>query len=591
MADTDVFDQLMQDYVGLRDASANPSSSTQHSLNQTKESTICSTHAPPAVAGFEPTQPDRQYWFHADLNLWYDAATRVYSVYDSATTTYVPVNITDYYTAPSSPTADSAGVAKGAMTLHDWAQQSATHAIDCPMTPTSSATAPTGNTAPGAAELPPLLRLVVLESATLLPGQVVMVSADGVTVGRDRAPAGLRLRIPDMATSRYHAYIFCHAQPDQVSFVDPFAPSPVVHDAAGVQGFTSHRGSEPPPTASSHGLSNASDREEGELDDEVCGQGPDSHGHPATADHSNHEKLALSANVPPSHQFWVVDCGSQHGTFVNDHRLSNPKEASRPTAVQHGDTLTFGTTVFGVHQHLDSEWGCCQQCLLHANNQIPTAESATGPSSHTQLLIPSSSSQSAAQSPPQSSLLAPAPAASMIAPGVILSAPPQRHPQSPSPVVTNDRWHRTPTASPRAAQRTVRRQPPRDYNQASHSSSPIHLTSKNATTRTLKEQSATAPFPKPAHFPPLPKSVAQTVMEKMGWSRGQGLGKHQSGVTEPIAVAMRPVRSGLGFCTAPHQLPMLPTTESTTLVDSVQATKRARIQRLTQHRYYQTTNE
>ncbi|KAJ1978230.1 hypothetical protein H4R35_001992 [Dimargaris xerosporica] len=582
MADSDSFAQLMQDYVGLRDATTNLTNATLHPLNHTNaESAACSTREPPTVAGFEPTQPDHQYWFHADLNLWYDATTRVYSVYDSATTTYVPVNIADYCTAASTPTAGSAAVAENAVAPHDWTHRPATNAMDNSTATTSSTIAPTDSIPPdalSAATLPPLLRLVVLESATLPPGQVATISVNGVTVGRDRVPTGLRLRIPEMTISRYHADIFCQASPDQVSFVDPFTSSSATSDAKGVQGSTSHQGSASPPTASLQDSSSASDRENGELDDDMCNQGPDSYDQLATDDHRYHETQPLSPRVPLSHQFWVVDCGSQHGTFVNNRRLSNPKEASQPVALQHGDTLAFGATVFSVHQHLDSKWGCCQQCLLQATNQIPTADSTSEPSSHVQHVASTSSSQIAPHSSSQLTLSAPE--TSRVGPGVILSAPPQRAPQPLSPVTTDSKLHSTTTAWPSAARRNTHRHWSRSYNQISHSYASTQPPSKQATARTPPKQSLP------------PTSVAQTVMEKMGWSHGQGLGKHQSGVKEPIALAMRPDRVGLGFGgTSSSQLPTLPVAESTTALDPVQAAKRARIQRLTAHRYYQASND
>ncbi|CAO3629004.1 unnamed protein product [Mucor hiemalis] len=59
--------------------------------------------------------------------------------------------------------------------------------------------------------------------------------------------------------------------------------------------------------------------------------------------------------------FYMIDNGSQHGTFVNNKRLSEPKQASLPYELRHLDILRIGSTSMEVHLH-SMGWPC-QTCL------------------------------------------------------------------------------------------------------------------------------------------------------------------------------------------------------------------------------------
>lgn len=56
--------------------------------------------------------------------------------------------------------------------------------------------------------------------------------------------------------------------------------------------------------------------------------------------------------------FFITDCGSKHGTFVNNERLSFCGEKSRPRLLCDLDWLSIGGTMFQVHLH----GGTCAKC-------------------------------------------------------------------------------------------------------------------------------------------------------------------------------------------------------------------------------------
>lgn len=59
--------------------------------------------------------------------------------------------------------------------------------------------------------------------------------------------------------------------------------------------------------------------------------------------------------------FYIKDCGSVCGTFVNGRRLSDAKERSCLHPLVHGDTVAMGTSTFSVHIHKGLD--VCNDCL------------------------------------------------------------------------------------------------------------------------------------------------------------------------------------------------------------------------------------
>ncbi|KAJ3047712.1 Chromosome transmission fidelity protein 18 [Rhizophlyctis rosea] len=164
------------------------------------------------------------------------------------------------------------------------------------------------------------MKLIVLRTSLphLLPGSIIPIDGSGLTIGRDRSYEK-RLRLNEMAVSRYHCNIFV--------------------DQSGKAGKRGVRTDE---------------LEEGEVDEGV-----------KDGDGDGDREC-----------FFVVDAGSTQGTFVNGVRLSDPKKSSKPHPLHHLDTLTIGSTELEVHHHSNlynsSFYTSCDACQISNHTLVDT---------------------------------------------------------------------------------------------------------------------------------------------------------------------------------------------------------------------------
>ncbi|RIA80570.1 hypothetical protein C1645_745149 [Glomus cerebriforme] len=216
--------------------------------------------------GYIATSEER-YYFNPENNVWFDAYSGVYSIYDDVTQTYTPVDPTSIiYTLTSDDTALDQGE------------------------PGSDAT----------------LRLVVIESGILKSGHLVLVDANGISMGRDRWD-DRRLRLAEMPTSKHHCQIF-------------FSSTSII-------------------------------------------------------DNNNEEEE--STNFADA--FFIIDIGSQNGTFVNSQRLSESKMSSKPHQLNHMDEVIVGSTKFQVHLH--KQW-TCDVCTVTEGKMIDISHKSDGVSNN-----------------------------------------------------------------------------------------------------------------------------------------------------------------------------------------------------------------
>ncbi|OZJ05965.1 hypothetical protein BZG36_01256 [Bifiguratus adelaidae] len=119
--------------------------------------------------GFHPSA-DPMYYHHPVHDLWFDVSNGTVSRFDSRTSTYV--NVVWREPAP---------------------RQESDRRYQRPQRPPTTYLS---------------LRLVTKSSNLLAEGSLVMVDENGLTIGRDRAAGGYRLRLAEMETSKFHCQVF-----------------------------------------------------------------------------------------------------------------------------------------------------------------------------------------------------------------------------------------------------------------------------------------------------------------------------------------------------------------------------------------------
>lgn len=203
----------------------------------------------------------------------------------------------------------------------------------------------------------------------------------------------------------------------------------------------------------------------------------------------NSERLSDSL----SYIFCVVDCGSQHGTFVNGIRLSESKVASQPFILSHLDVLRIGSTSLQVHLH--SSGLVCDACSTTEHNVID---------------------------------LAPAPVD-----------------QRPQPITLRG-------SNNREALEAARKQ---ELKRLKRQFAGSTVDNSNYTDRAALRRQMQPDSPPPAAAPSdnyVPQNHGARLLQKHGWERGQGLGVHGQGIVEPVALQVSENRTGLGYGQSYH---------------------------------------
>ncbi|KAL9548278.1 hypothetical protein MBANPS3_005759 [Mucor bainieri] len=209
--------------------------------------------------------------------------------------------------------------------------------------------------------------------------------------------------------------------------------------------------------------------------------------------------------------FYMIDNGSQHGTYVNEKRLSEPKQSSLPYELRHLDIIRIGSTSLQVHQH-DMGWPC-QDCL--ASEYIDTTSGKKDKAQQQQ------------QKPEGHIEDLEASRREWIKKQKKLYALDDDTSQG---YVDRAHIRRKTTKSEKFV--------PEKQDDSSHVGYDTHHS-------IYKKASPTNAPPVTVHTPV--QGIGSKMLQKLGWQEGQSLGKRQDGILEPIAPASQLSRTGLGL--------------------------------------------
>ncbi|KAF9275408.1 hypothetical protein BGZ68_010823 [Mortierella alpina] len=461
----------------------------------------------------------------------------------------------------------------------------------------------------GGYEAPPesdaTLRLCVLASNILKVGGVILMDASGLSFGRDRplSGQGKRVRMVEMEISRFHASIYLDRQqiiseeernpeyhdiqfgykrlidgqdsttateaevlkdsdgmtpsstPEAAKSEEPQATALDVtketnkfDETAVEQALVPGAESDEPEVLSVNGRQ-SEDKEDGELPDSPSAGARDSETLLSKEDSGSDDKTSTPqdymeyqrqmAEYQQYYQqqhttsmivdvFQIIDCGSTHGTFLNGERLSTPKTASQPFPLKHLDRLQLGSTVFEVHRH--EEGKICGTCQVSDENEIevlddkdrePDAKPATKSSytgdpklSREQERIDEMNRLKKKWAGPDKKAAgskrdgAEAGSLGRASPSGYVDRAAKRRMYNP------DKSSPTPSASPYHSSAAAARTPP---DNASGFHVPVAMTNKG-----------------------------HTMLSKMGWKAGTGLGIAGQGVVEPVQLMVADKKAGLG---------------------------------------------
>ncbi|KAJ2315719.1 hypothetical protein H4R23_000064 [Coemansia sp. Cherry 401B] len=209
-------------------------------------------------------------------------------------------------------------------------------------------------------------------------------------------------------------------------------------------------------------------------------------------------------------RLYIVDLGSTHGTLVNQLRLSESKTASKPQKLNHRDIVTLGRTVFNVHIH--SEWACAG-CANTEGNEIST--------------LPAVACRE----------------------GATTAVAPARHLNIQQERIDNLKAIKQKYAPKRqqgvhkAMGYTDRARLRRNLQSSGRVASP---TLHNGPALTAETQYGEPAMPSQPPAAIDAENPGYSMLQKMGWAPGTGLGAENTGIVDPIGVEGNDNRAGLG---------------------------------------------
>ncbi|XP_028395800.1 angiogenic factor with G patch and FHA domains 1-like isoform X2 [Dendronephthya gigantea] len=205
-----------------------------------------------------------------------------------------------------------------------------------------------------------------------------------------------------------------------------------------------------------------------------------------------------------SNEYFVKDLGSQNGTFINGTRISESKQESEGHKLSHGEQLKIGSTTFLLHIHPGSE--TCDECEPGQVQAQLKAKESEDEVQITRVVTSRSDGKSEASRKKELKRLK------------------KRYMLENSEHEVNSE-----IASNNAGKYKDRAQTRR----------------KKVGSETPGNQATESPS---SVFKPIQvENKGRMMLEKMGWTDGEGLGKAKSGITEPVMATKRETGRGLGY--------------------------------------------
>ncbi|KAJ3176223.1 Angiogenic factor with G patch and FHA domains 1 [Geranomyces variabilis] len=235
------------------------------------------------------------------------------------------------------------------------------------------------------------MKLVVVESKLQEVGSLVLVDASGITVGRDMAfERRLVLKELAVSRTHCTVFVDCVMEniSEEGETEEDLSERREERAESKEEGFTSVGTGSATVPAPSDAFANALERAkaiaarlmDAKNSTSTAQQSTDNMSLTATKRlYSDRTNSNSPEAVPRSRHkqqravdcFFVADAGSTYGTFVNETRLSKPKTSSQPHRINHGDVLTIGSTKLAVHIH--PEWPC-DGCRVSSTSTIINTE-------------------------------------------------------------------------------------------------------------------------------------------------------------------------------------------------------------------------
>ncbi|CAO3689573.1 unnamed protein product [Rhizopus stolonifer] len=212
---------------------------------------------------------------------------------------------------------------------------------------------------------------------------------------------------------------------------------------------------------------------------------------------------------PKTARFYICDVGSQHGTIVNGQRLSEPKKSSLPHPLEHLDRIQVGSTTLVVHLH---QTGPCEDCITQEFIDLSCGKKEKKTTGMQELASDKRDWMKV---------------------------------DDVGPLKDKDYMDRAKLRRKEYVDDTPIPLPERALPEKSYYGRNVTANLRERMSNsenTIEDEISDDPYPDGSV-----QGVGNVMLKKLGWQEGQSLGKHQTGIKEPIQPVVRNGRAGLGM--------------------------------------------